>query len=158
MLLHLIVVKDSLKGGVVLNNKKNIGCFAPLSIICPDPCPPTPPPNPNCERVTNEFAGNFLITNNTMPSAKGASQSMILWQSDGILPISGTVSVYNSTSSTEAITIQMVGAVTNIFTVFPGNTISYTGKDLQSVNIANIQHNPSLYLEGKYCCQFTCCL
>ncbi|AAU19532.1 group-specific protein [Bacillus cereus E33L] len=158
MLLHLIVVKDNLKGGVVLNNKKNIGCFAPLSIICPDPCPSTPPPNPNCERVTNEFAGNFLITNNTMPSAKGASQSMILWQSDGILPISGTVSVYNSTSSTEAITIEIVGAVTNIFTMFPGNTISYTGKDLQSVSIANIQHNPSLYLEGKYCCQFTCCL
>ena len=53
-----------------------------------------------------------------MPSAKGASQSMILWQSDGILPISGTVSVYNSTSSTEAITIEIVGAVTNIFTMF----------------------------------------
>lgn len=158
MLLHLIVVKDNLKGGVVLNNKKNIGCFAPLSIIFPDPCPPTPPPNPNCERVTNEFAGNFLITNNTIPSAEGASQSMILWQSDGILLISGTVSVYNSTSSTEAITIEIVGAVTNIFTVFPGNTISYTGKDLQSVSIINIENNPSLYLEGKYCCQFTCCL
>lgn len=110
------------------------------------------------ERVTNEFAGNFLITNNTIPSAKGASQSMILWQSDGILLISGTVSVYNSTSSTEGITIEIVGAVTNIFTVFPGNTISYTGKDLQSVNLTNIQNNPSLYLEGKYCCQFTCCL
>ncbi|RAT05292.1 group-specific protein [Bacillus cereus] len=133
-----------------MNNKKNIGCFAPLSIIFPDPCPPTPPPNPNCERVTNEFAGNFLITNNTIPSAKGASQSMILWQSDGILLISGTVSVYNSTSSTEAITIEIVGAVTNIFTVFPGNTISYTGKDLQSVSIINIENNPSLYLEGKY--------
>ncbi|MGQ0515830.1 S-Ena type endospore appendage, partial [Bacillus sp. D-CC] len=83
--------------------------------MCPDPCPPAPPPDPDCVRVTNEFAGNFLITNNTIPSAKGASQSMILWQSDGILLISGTVSVYNSTSSTEAITIQMVGAVTNIF-------------------------------------------
>lgn len=158
MLLHLIVVKDKLKGRGYIEKQKNIGCFAPLSIICPDPCPPPPPPNPNCELVTNEFAGNFLITNNTIPSAKGASQSMILWQSDGILLISGTVSVYNSTSSTEAITIQIVGAVTNIFTVFPGNTISYMGKDLQSVSIINIQSNPSLYLEGKYCCQFTCCL
>lgn len=83
---------------------------------------------------------------------------MILWQSDGILLISGTVSVYNSTSSTEASTIQIVGAVTNIFTVFPGNTISYTGKGLISVSIINIQSNSSLYLEGKYCCQFTCCL
>lgn len=81
---------------------------------------------------------------------------MILWQSDGILLISGTVSVYNSTSSTEAVTIQIVGAVTNIFTVFPGNTISYTAKDLQSVSIINIESNPSLYLEGKYCCEFTC--
>lgn len=140
-----------------MKNKKNIGCFAPLSIICPDPCPP-PSSRSRLRAVTNEFAGNFLITNNNIPSAKDESQSMILWQSDGMLPISGTVSVYNSTSSTEAITIEIVGAVTNIFTVFPGNTISYTGKDLQSVNIANIQHNPSLYLEGKYCCQFTCCL
>ncbi|MFF2882719.1 S-Ena type endospore appendage [Bacillus toyonensis] len=141
-----------------MKDKKNIGCFAPLSIICPDPCPPPPPPNPSCELVTNEFAGNFLITNSTIPSAKDALQSMILWQSDGILLISGTVSVYNSTSSTEAITIQIVGAVTNIFTVFPGNTISYTGKGLISVSIINIQSNSSLYLEGKYCCQFTCCL
>ncbi|MBF7145590.1 S-Ena type endospore appendage [Bacillus toyonensis] len=141
-----------------MKNKKNIGCFAPLSIICPDPCPPPPPPNPSCELVTNEFAGNFLITNSTIPSAKDALQSMILWQSDGILLISGTVSVYNSTSSTEAIAIQIVGAVTNIFTVFPGNTISYTGKGLISVSIINIQSNSSLYLEGKYCCQFTCCL
>ncbi|WP_346725879.1 S-Ena type endospore appendage [Bacillus thuringiensis] len=127
-------------------------------MICPAPCPPPPPPNPNCERVTNEFAGNFLITNNTIPSTKDASQSMILWQSDGILLISGTVSVYNSTSSTESITIQIVGAATNIFTVFPGNTISDTGKNLQSVSIINITSNPSLYLEGKYCCEFTCCL
>ncbi|CDN34206.1 S-Ena type endospore appendage [Bacillus thuringiensis] len=141
-----------------MKNKKNIGCFAPLSIIYPDPCPPPTPPNPNCERVTNEFAGNFLITNNTIPSVKDGSQLMILWQSDGILLISGTVSVYNSTSSTEAIMIQIVGAVTNVFTVFPGNTISYTGKDLESVSIINIQSNPSLYLEGKYCCEFTCCL
>lgn len=141
-----------------MKNKKNIGCFAPLSIICPDPCPPSPPPNPHCELVTNEFAGNFLITNDTILSTKDASQSMILWQSDGILLISGTVSFYNSTSSTEVITIQIVGAVTNISTVFPGNTISYMGKDLQSVSIINIQSNPSLYLEGKYCCQFTCCL
>ncbi|MCQ6533184.1 DUF3992 domain-containing protein [Bacillus mycoides] len=127
-------------------------------MICPDPCPPPPPPNPNCELVTNEFAGNFLITNDTILSTKDASQSMILWQSDGILLISGNVSVYNSTSSTEVITIQIVGAVTNISTVFPGNTISYMGKDFQSVSIINIQSNPSLYLEGKYCCQFTCCL
>ena len=33
------------------------------------------------------------LTNNTIPSTKDASQSMILWQSDGILLISGTVSV-----------------------------------------------------------------
>ena len=157
MLLHLIVVKDYLKGGVVLKNKKH-WLFCSFVYHLPRPLSTTPPPDPDCERVTNEFAGNFLITNNTIPSAKGASQSMILWQSDGILLISGTVSVYNSTSSTEGITIEIVGAVTNIFTVFPGNTISYTGKDLQSVNLTNIQNNPSLYLEGKYCCQFTCCL
>ncbi|WP_242320220.1 S-Ena type endospore appendage [Bacillus cereus group sp. BfR-BA-01349] len=155
MLLHLIIVKDNLKGGVVLKKQKNIGCFAPLSIICPNPCPPPSPPNPNYELVTNEFAGNFLITNNIISSAKHKSQPIILWQSDAILLISGTVSVYNSTSSTEAVTIQIVGTVTNIFTVFPGNTISYTGKDLQSVSIINIESSPSLYLEGKYCCEFT---
>ena len=157
MLLHLIVIKDNLKGGVVLKNKK-YRLFRSFIYYLSGPLSTAPPPNPNCERVTNEFAGNFLITNNTISSAKDTSQLMILWQSDGILLISGTVSVYNSTSSTEAITIQIVGTVTNIFTVFPGNTISYTGKDLQSINIINITSNPSLYLEGKYCCEFTCCL
>lgn len=158
MLLHLIVVKDSLKRRGCIEEQKKYWLFCSFIYHLPSPLSIPPPPNPSCERVTNEFAGNFLITNNTIPSTKDASPSMILWQSDGILLISGTVSVYNSTSSTEAITIQIVGAVTNIFTVFPGNTISYTGKDLKSVSIINIQNNPSLYLEGKYCCQFTCCL
>ena len=157
MLLHLIVIKDNLKGGVVLKNKK-ISAVSLLYLLFVQTLVHRPSSKSNCERVTNEFAGNFLITNNTISSAKDTSQLMILWQSDGILLISGTVSVYNSTSSNEAITIQIVGTVTNIFTVFPGNTISYTGKDLQSINIINITSNPSLYLEGKYCCEFTCCL
>ena len=114
MLLHLIVIKDNLKGGVVLKNKK-YWLFRSFIYHLSRPLSTAPPPNPNCERVTNEFAGNFLITNNTIPSVKDGSQSMILWQSDGILLISGTVSVYNSTSNTEAIMIQIVGAVTNVF-------------------------------------------
>ena len=87
MLPHLIVVKDYLKGGVVLKNKKTLAvlllCLSFAQILVH-----LPPPDPDCERVTNEFAGNFLITNNNIPSAKDESQSMILWQSDGMLPIS----------------------------------------------------------------------
>ena len=98
MLLHLIVIKDNLKGGVVLKNKK-YRLFRSFIYYLSGPLSTAPPPNPNCERVTNEFAGNFLITNNTISSAKDTSQLMILWQSDGILLISGTVSVYNSTSA-----------------------------------------------------------
>ena len=65
-----------------MKNKK-YRLFRSFIYYLSSPCPPPPPPNPNCERVTNEFAGNFLITNNTIPSTKDASQSMILWQSDG---------------------------------------------------------------------------
>lgn len=118
MLLHLIVVKDNLKRRGCIEEQKKYWLFRSFIYHLPKPLSTAPPPNPSCERVTNEFAGNFLITNNTIPSIKDALQSMILWQSDGILLISGTVSVYNSTSSTEAITIEIVGAVTNIFTVF----------------------------------------
>ncbi|MCH4570060.1 S-Ena type endospore appendage [Bacillus sp. ES1-5] len=136
--------------------KKSIGCYAPLSIICPPYDPPDPPNPPSCELVTNEFAGNFFITKEIPPPSK--SPTLTLWEGDGILKISGTVSVYNSTSSTEAVTVQIIGQVTNTFTVYPGNTMSYTGQSLRSVTIINIPTNPTRYIEGKYCCQFSFCL
>ncbi|MES5953528.1 DUF3992 domain-containing protein [Bacillus fungorum] len=136
--------------------KKNIGCYAPLSIICPPYDPPPPPNPPSCELANNEFAGNFFITKEIPPPSE--SSTLILWEGDGVLKISGTISVYNSTSSTEAVTVQIIGQVTNTFTVYPGNTMSYTGQSLQSVAIINIPNNPTRYIEGKYCCQFSFCL
>ncbi|HFK1791251.1 TPA: S-Ena type endospore appendage [Bacillus pacificus] len=135
--------------------KKNIGCYAPLSIICPPYDPPTPPAPPSCELVNNEFAGNFFITKEIPPPSEGST--LILWEGDGVLKISGNISVYNSTSSTEAVTVQIIGQVTNTFTVYPGNTMSYTGQSLQSVAIINLPNNPIRYIEGKYCCQFSFC-
>ncbi|MFK4308341.1 hypothetical protein ABH948_005435 [Bacillus sp. RC218] len=138
-----------------MTSKKNIGCFAPLSIICPPYTPPTPP---SCELVTNEFAGNFFITKEIpFPTNTNDLRTLPIWEGDGVLNISGTISIYNSTSSTEEITVQIVSQVTNTFTVFPGNTMSYTGKSLQSVTIINILNNHSPYIEGKYCCQFSFC-
>lgn len=64
MFLYLIVIKDNLKGGVVLKNKKNIGCFVFLFIICLDFCLLFFFLNLNCEWVINEFVGNFFIINN----------------------------------------------------------------------------------------------
>ncbi len=114
-----------------------------------------PPDPPSCELVNNEFAGNFFITKEIPPPSE--SSTLILWEGDGILKISGNISVYNSTSSTEAVTVQIIGQVTNTFTVYPGNTMSYTGQSLQSVAIINLPNNPIRYIEGKYCCQFSFC-
>ncbi|PWE71363.1 group-specific protein [Bacillus cereus] len=136
--------------------KKNIGCYAPLSIICPPYDPPNPPEPPGCELITNEFAGNFLITKEIPPPSE--NPTLILWEGDGVVKISGTISVYNSTSSTAGITVQIIGKVTNTFTVYPGNTMSYIGQSLQSVAIIDIPNNPTRYMEGKYCCQFSFCL
>ncbi|MGH0431645.1 S-Ena type endospore appendage [Bacillus hominis] len=141
--------------------KKNIGCYAPLSIICPPYPPPNPPEPPGCELVMNEFAGNFFITNEIpLPPKENPNpfRTLPLWEGDGVLKISGTISIYNSTSSTGEVTVQIVGQVTNTFTVYPGNTMSYTGKSLQSVTIINIPNTPTQYIEGKYCCQFSFCL
>ncbi|MDP7992322.1 DUF3992 domain-containing protein [Bacillus sp. MHSD_36] len=135
--------------------KKNIGCYAPLSIICPPYDPPIPPDPSACKLVNNEFAGNFFITKEIPSSSE--SSTLILWEGDGVLKISGNISVYNSTSSTGAVTVQIIGQVTNTFTVYPGNTMSYTGQSLQSVAIINLPNNPTRYIEGKYCCQFSFC-
>ena len=73
----------------------------------------------------------IFITKEIPPPSEGST--LILWEGDGVLKISGNISVYNSTSSTEAVTVQIIGQVTNTFTVYPGNTMSYTGQSLQSV-------------------------
>ncbi|CAM4190754.1 S-Ena type endospore appendage [Bacillus manliponensis] len=138
-----------------LSNRKRIGCFAPLGMNCYPPSPPLfPPPKPiETELITNEFCGNFLVTDQPLPSR----ETLELWQRDETSLITGTVSIYNSSNSTHPVSIQIIDKIAHQFIVFPGNTTSFTGNALQSISIIDIPNDSPLYIEGKYCCQFTYC-
>ncbi|WP_142387436.1 S-Ena type endospore appendage [Bacillus wiedmannii] len=144
----------------------NLNCFAPLSIICECTClPPTPCSNKSAtELITNELAGNFLISDETSPvcftnSSKNSSalENRDIWKSDGILPVSGSISIYNNTISTHPIKVLVQGNTTTTLITYPGNTTSYTSKTFHSVSIIDLPHTPHLFIEGKYCFQFTFC-
>lgn len=68
-----------------------------------------------------------------------------------------TVSVYNSSNSTDPVKIVINGISTATLVVLPGNTTSFTGTEFQSVVMIDIPNASLSYLEGKYCCQFTYC-
>ncbi|WP_459578149.1 S-Ena type endospore appendage [Bacillus thuringiensis] len=150
-----------------MHKKKNLSCFAPLSIICECTClPPLPCSNKSdTELITNELAGNFLISGETSPvcstnSSKNSStpENRDIWKSDGVLPISGSISVYNNMSSTHPIKVLVQGNTTTTLITYPGNTISYTSKTFHSISIINLPNTPNLFIEGKYCFQFTYCI
>ncbi|WP_129690961.1 S-Ena type endospore appendage [Gottfriedia acidiceleris] len=126
-----------------------------LPVSSPTPLPPVPPPTPptsptpiptptKCDPcIPIDLCGNILIQDNF-------EKPVELWSLGGNLTAIAPISVYNSESSTGAITIEVNSNICHIITVLPGNTSSYTSQYIKSVTILQSSQSP-IYLEGKYC-------
>ncbi|MFB7141356.1 S-Ena type endospore appendage [Gottfriedia sp. NPDC056225] len=121
----------------------------------PPPLPPVPPPVPptppspitmpsKCDPcIPIDLCGNIFIQ-------EVHCQPVVLWELGGNLNALATISIFNSEGSTGPITIEINSNGTHIIAVLPGNTSSYTSKNIKSVKILPSSESP-IYLEGKYC-------
>ncbi|PEL06750.1 S-Ena type endospore appendage [Bacillus sp. AFS017336] len=113
----------------------------------PPPVPPTPPspiPPKFDPCIPIDLCGNIFIQEVLV-------QPVVLWELGENLTALATISIYNSESSTDPITIEINSNSTHLITVLPGNTNSYTSKYIKSVKILPSSSQNPIYVEGKYC-------
>ncbi|WP_088040782.1 S-Ena type endospore appendage [Bacillus sp. EAC] len=119
-------------------------CYAfpvhePISIPAPSPQPSPKKVDPP---IPIDCCGNiFIQENQTTP--------IELWSIAANLIALTTVTIYNSTNSSEPLKVEITSKNKFILTVVPGNTSSYTTNYIQSVKTLTIA-NPLTFIEGKY--------
>lgn len=110
---------------------------------CPRPCPPAPvPKREDRGTVCNETCGNLLLND--------SNPELTIWTERISEDATVTVSVFNSSFSTDSIEVSVIRNEGNPveFTVPRGNTLSATVEDVDRIEVAR---DGTGQAEGKYC-------
>ncbi|MBU4643199.1 S-Ena type endospore appendage [Bacillus toyonensis] len=121
--------------------KPKFPCLA-LPCIIPTPTPPSPPCPPVCEVICNEICGNILLDDHF--------STLEIWKGKISEPTTITISVFNSSTSHASIKVTVISNMGNPveLTVPPGNTLSATVNDANSITI--FREGTSI-LKGEFC-------
>ncbi|WP_407871809.1 S-Ena type endospore appendage [Paenibacillus sp. P36] len=110
----------------------------------PIPLPSTDPPVKTVSNlvVNKECCGNILI--------QGEQPGFYIWESDVDSNITiAQISIFSSSSSTQALEVKVDGTESKILSVPPGSTINFIGQGTKSIYIS-AQATEMTYVEGKY--------
>jgi hypothetical protein len=129
-------------------NCNNESWFDDKDLCCdkkPHHCPPKPEPEPKrdeCEIVCNNTCGNLLLSDQV--------PNLEIWRERIGKEPTVTISVFNSAMSTASIRVLVIRNVGSPveFTVPPGNTLSATVENAESISVFRIGTGGT---EGKFC-------
>lgn len=111
-------------------------------VVTPVDPPELPRTNP-IQFVEKDCCGNFLIQEDQIKPIQ-------LWAVGESIQVDlAQISIFNSSSSTGFLEVEITGAEPMNLQVYPGNTATFTGQNIRSIEIAARATSP-VYIEGKY--------
>jgi hypothetical protein len=118
--------------------KKTIPWTYPIKVPTIDP----PTKGSSNLVVDKECCGNILM--------QGQQSGFYIWETDVDSTITiAQISIFSSSSSTQAIEVKVDGTESKILSVPPGSTINFIGQGTKSIFIS-VQATEMTYVEGKY--------
>ncbi|MEH7669288.1 S-Ena type endospore appendage [Bacillus sp. JJ689] len=127
---------------IMKKNSLDFKYLFPIPCAFPIPtCDSLPIPKEKQKLVCNEICGNFLLNDNPT--------FLEVWEKRIEQPVTATVTVFNSLqSSLIEVCVQQSMSKSILFIVPPGNSISKTIEDTQSVTIRLLEPGSA---SGKFC-------
>jgi hypothetical protein len=116
-------------------------CALPISL--PSPIPP----QTVCCPITHNICGDFFIEIRQKINLQ-------LWKADGNTSSLMSFSLCNSKFSRSPITVNIFGSSVENLIIYPGNTGTFTGRNIKVINILNEGRNDFI-LEGKFSIKIT---
>jgi hypothetical protein len=121
---------------------KYFPCFAfPVSSPSPIPSATT------CCPITHNLCGDFFIEIQQKINLQ-------LWKTDGNSSLLTSFSLCNSMFSRNPVTVSILGNSIETLIVYPGNTGTFTGRNIKDIKIVNDGRNDFI-LEGKFSIEIT---